>query len=103
MRTVTLGLLADLRKVTGASSPGELAQILKVTVRVINGYQRRGVRMGVDVAERAARIAGRSPHVILAKLAAEGARDPEVARVWRKSARTLSRRFPDARPRRRLS
>jgi hypothetical protein len=87
-----------VRKVKGIESDYRLAKLLIVRQQTITNYRSGRTQMDDTIVLRVARMMGRPPAPLLALIAAERAKDPEVARVWKAAARDLGRtkRGPDA-------
>jgi transcriptional regulator with XRE-family HTH domain len=91
VRNVTNDLLDEVREAHGLTSDYALAQLLGVGPAAISNYRRGRSQMSDDMALRVAKLLGRPPAPILAQIAAERAKDPEVAHVWREAAKVLAR------------
>ena len=92
MRNVTNVLLDELRKANGIGSDYALAKVLDVGVTTISNYRNNRSQLSDEIALRVAAALNRPAAPILAELAAERAKHPEVAKVWREAAKTLSRK-----------
>lgn len=92
VQNATTNLLDEVRKVKGIGSDYALAKLLAVRQQTITNYRSGRTQMNDTIAIRVARMMARPPASLLAQLASERAKDPEVAKVWKDAARTLGRK-----------
>ncbi len=92
MKNATTELLNEARTIKGLDSDYALAKLLNVRTQTISSYRTGRTQMNDVMALRIARALGRAPAPLFAQLAAERAKDPEVAKVWAEAAKTLSRK-----------
>ena len=93
MKNATTDLLDEVRKIKGLDSDYALARLLEVRTQTISSYRTGRTQMSDEMALRAARVLGRAPAPVFAQLAAERAKDPEVAKVWAEAAKVLARKL----------
>ena len=91
MRNTTNVLLDELKKAIGIESDYALKKVLGVEATTISNYRQLRSQLSDEMALRVAKLLNRPPAPILAALAAERAKDPEVAKVWKDAAKALSR------------
>jgi predicted transcriptional regulator len=91
VRNTTTDLLDDVREAKGIASDYALAKLLGVRQQTVSSYRSGRTQLSDGMALRVAKMIGRPPAPILAELAAERAKDPEVAKVWRDAAKALAR------------
>lgn len=91
MRNTSTDLLDDVREAKGITSDYKLAKLLGVLPQTVSNYRNGRAQMNDEIALRAATMLGRAPGPLLAQLAAERAKNPEVAKVWKESAKILAR------------
>ena len=92
MQNATTNLLDEVRKIKGIGSDYALAKLLAVRQQTITNYRSGRTQMDDTIVLRVARMLARPPAPLLAQLASERAKDPEVAKVWKDVARTLGRK-----------
>ena len=93
MKNTTTGLLDEIREIKGLGSDYAVAKLLDVRTQTITSYRTGRTQMSDEMALRAVRVLGRAPAPVFAQLAAERAKDSEVARVWSDAAKMLARHF----------
>lgn len=91
IRNTTTNFLDEIRKFKGLVSDYALAKLLRVRQQTITNYRRGRTQMNDKIATRAAHMMGEPPAPLLVQLAAERAKDPEAAKVWKELARSLKR------------
>lgn len=91
MGNTTIELMDAVKEAKGIQSDYALAKRLGVLPQTISNYRHDRTQMADEIAVTMAAMIDRPPAPILAQLAAERARSPEVARVWRDAAKTLAR------------
>jgi transcriptional regulator with XRE-family HTH domain len=91
VRNTSTDLLDEIREVKGITSDYKLAKLLGVRQQTISSYRSGRTQASDEIALRAATIIGRSPGPLLAQLAAERAKNPDVAKVWRDVAKVVVR------------
>lgn len=91
MGNTTTDLIDAVKEAKGIPSDYALAKRLGVKPQTISNYRHGRSQMSDETAVAMAAMIGRAPAPILAQLAAERAKSPEVAKVWREAAKTLSR------------
>lgn len=84
-------VLDELREAKGIVSDYGLAKLLEVRPQTISNYRRDRTQLSDEMALRVARMMDRPPASLLAELAAERAKHPEVAKVWKDAAKVLAR------------
>jgi plasmid maintenance system antidote protein VapI len=87
----TTDLLDEVKKANGIESDYALAKRLDVLPQTISNYRHGRTQMSDEIAVAMAAMIERAPAPILAQLAAERAKSPEVAKVWREAAKALAR------------
>lgn len=91
MRTNTTNTLLDeLKEAHGLPSDYALKRLLGMESSGLSNYRNFRSQFSDEMALRAAKLLDRPPAPILAMLAAERAKDPEVAKVWAEAAKTLA-------------
>lgn len=93
VKNATTNLLDEVREFKGLESDYALAKVLNVRTQTISSYRTGRTQMNAEMALRAARVLGRAPAPLFAMLAAERAKNPDVAKVWADAARDLARNF----------
>ena len=68
-----------------------LAKRLGVLPQTISNYRHGRTQMADEIAVAMAGMIDRAPAPILAQLAADRAKSPEVAKIWREAAKVLAR------------
>jgi plasmid maintenance system antidote protein VapI len=91
VKNTTTDLLDEVREIKGLGSDYALAKLLDVRTQTITSYRTGRTQMSDEMALRAARVLGRAPAPVFAQLAAERAKDLEVAKVWTEAAKVLAR------------
>jgi transcriptional regulator with XRE-family HTH domain len=91
MRNATIEILDELRETKGLQSDYKLAKLLDVRQQTVSNYRNNRTQMTDEIAYRAARMLGRPPGPILARLAGERAKDTHVAKVWFEMARQIAK------------
>ena len=91
VRNTSTGLLDEVRKAKSIESDYKLAKLLGVRTQTISNYRNGHAQMNDEIALRTATMIGRAPGPLLAQLAAERAKNPEVAKVWREVAKVVAR------------
>src|SRR6267142_1737721 len=81
VKNATTDLLDEVRKIKGLDSDYAAAKLLKVRTQTISSYRTGRTQMNDEMALRASRMLGRPPAPLFAQLAAERARNAEVAKV----------------------
>jgi transcriptional regulator with XRE-family HTH domain len=94
VKNATTDLLDEVRKIKGLDSDYAIAKLLDVRTQTISSYRTGRTQMSDEMALRATRILGRPAAPFFARLAAERAKHPEVAKVWTEAARILGHRSP---------
>jgi hypothetical protein len=89
VQNATTNLLDEVRKVKGVVSDYALAKLLAVRQQTITNCRSGRTQMNGAIAIRVARMMAQPPASLLAQLAFERAKDPEVAKGWKDAARTL--------------
>jgi transcriptional regulator with XRE-family HTH domain len=84
-------LLDEARKIKGITSDYAVAKYLDVLPQTISNYRHGRTQMSDEIAVAMAALIDRAPGPILAQLASERAKSPEVAKVWREVAKTLAK------------
>lgn len=84
-------LLDEVRKARSIPSDYALAKYLAVLPQTISNYRHGRTQMSDEIAIAMAALIDRAPAPILAQLASERAKTPEVARIWRDAAKALAR------------
>lgn len=92
VKNATNALLDEVREAKGISSDYALAKLLAVRQQTVSSYRSERTQMSDEIALQLATMIGKPAAPIFAQLAAERAKNPEVAKVWREAARILSRR-----------
>jgi plasmid maintenance system antidote protein VapI len=82
--------LDEVQEVKGLTSDYALAQLLGVKPQTISNYRQGRTQMSDEMALRVARMMGRPAALVLVQIAAERAKSPDVAKVWREAARILA-------------
>jgi hypothetical protein len=93
VKNATTDLLDEVREIKGLRSDYALAKLLEVRTQTITSYRTGRTQMSDEMALRATRALGRAPAPVFAQLAAERAKDPEVAKVWAEAAKVLARKL----------
>jgi len=96
LRTVTTSLLDEVREAKGIGSDYALAKLLAVRQQTISNYRGGRTQMSDEIVLRVARMMGRAAAPLFAQLAAERAKHPDVAKVWREAAKALDKRTHQA-------
>ena len=84
-------LLDEVRKAKGIASDYAMAKYLDVLPQTISNYRHGRSQMSDEIAVAMAALIDRAPGPILAQLASERAKSPEVAKVWRDVAKALAK------------
>jgi len=84
-------LLDEVRKAKSFSSDYALAKYLGVLPQTISNYRHERTQMSDEIAVAMAALIDRAPAPILAQLASERAKSPDVAKVWRDAAKVLAK------------
>jgi hypothetical protein len=87
----TTDLLDEVKKAKGIESDYGLAKRLDVLPQTISNYRKGRTQMSDEIAVAMAAMVGRPAAPILAQLASERAKSPDVAKIWREAAKTLAR------------
>lgn len=99
MRNVTTALLDAVREEKGIASDYALAKLLRVRQQTVSNYRNGRTRVNDEIAVRIAHMLGRPAAPLLAELAAERAKHPDVAKVWKEASSVLGRVLEKARKR----
>jgi len=91
VRNTTNDLLDEVRKINGIESDYRLAKLLNVRQPTISNYRSGRSQLSDEIAVRLAALMDRHPGYILASLAADRAKHPDVAKAWRETAKMLGR------------
>lgn len=91
MGNTTTDLLDEVKKAEGIESDYALAKRLDVLPQTVSNYRKGRTQMSDEIAVAMAALVDRAPAPILAQLAADRAKSPEVAKVWKDAARSLAR------------
>ena len=89
--TTTIDLVDEVKKHAGIKSDYALAKRLDVLPQTISHYRHGRTQMSDEIAVKLSKMIGRPPAPILATLAAERSKVPEVARIWQDAAKALIR------------
>ena len=89
-KNTTNTLLDELKEAHGIESDYALKDLLGVESSGLSNYRHLRSQLSDEMALRVAKLLDRPPAPILAMLAAERAKDPEVAKVWTEAAKTLA-------------
>jgi plasmid maintenance system antidote protein VapI len=87
----TTDLMDAVKDAKGIHSDYALAKRLGVLPQTISNYRHGRTQMADEIAVAMAAMIDRAPAPILAQLAADRAKSPEVARIWREAAKMLGR------------
>jgi plasmid maintenance system antidote protein VapI len=90
MRNATNTLLDEVRKALSVESDYALAKRLGVRQQTITSYRSGRTQMTEEISIRVAGIVGRSPALLFMQIAAERAKNPNVAGVWREAAKVFA-------------
>jgi plasmid maintenance system antidote protein VapI len=82
-------LLDEIREKKGIESDYGVAKLLDVKPQTVSNYRHGRTQLSDEMVVRVARILGRPPAPLLAQVAAERAKSPEVAKIWRDIAKVL--------------
>lgn len=91
MGNTTTDLLDEVKKAEGIQSDYALAKRLDVLPQTISNYRHGRTQMSDEIAVAMATMVGRPAAPILAQLASERAKSPDVAKIWREAAKALAR------------
>ena len=91
MANTSTDLLDEVRKARSISSDYAMAKYLDVQPQTISNYRHGRSQMSDEIAVAMAALIDRAPAPILAQLASERAKSPEVAKVWRDAAKALAK------------
>lgn len=91
MGNTTTDLMDALKEAKAIPSDYALAKRLDLKPQTISNYRKGRTQMSDETAVKMAAMVGRAPAPILAQLASERAKSPEVAKIWRDAAKTLAR------------
>lgn len=92
MRNVTTVLLDEIKRAKGITSDYGLSKLLEVKPNAISNYRNGRSQMSDEVALKAARMMGRPLPPLLAALAADRAKNSEIAKARKEAAKILSRK-----------
>jgi transcriptional regulator with XRE-family HTH domain len=84
-------LVDAVKEAKGIKSDYAVAKRLGLKPQTISNYRKGRTQMSEETAVAIAAMLGRAAAPILIQLAAERARTPEVAKVWKDLAKTLGR------------
>jgi plasmid maintenance system antidote protein VapI len=87
----TTDLIDAVKEAKGIRSDYALAKRLGVLPQTISNYRHGRTQMADEIAVAMATMIDRAPAPILAQLAADRAKSPEVAKIWREAAKSLAR------------
>jgi plasmid maintenance system antidote protein VapI len=87
----TTDLIDAVKEAKGIQSDYALAKRLSVLPQTISNYRHGRTQMADEIAVAMAAMIDRAPAPILAQLAADRAKSPEVAKIWREAAKVLGR------------
>lgn len=76
----------------GLESDYRLAKLLGVLPQTVSNYRSGRSQLSDEIAVRLAALMGRHPGHMLASLAADRAKHPDVAKAWQEVAKMLGRR-----------
>lgn len=91
VENTTTDLLDAVKEEKGIPSDYALAKRLGLKPQTLSNYRKGRTQMSDETAVAMAGMIDRAPAPILAQLASERARSPEVAKIWREAAKALSR------------
>lgn len=91
MLNATTALVDEFKQAKGVPSDYALAKLLNVRQQTVSNYRSGRTQMSDEIALRVAEALGRPAAAVLAQLAAERAKNPEVAKVWKDAVKVLSR------------
>lgn len=91
MGNTTTDLLDAVKEAKEIPSDYALAKRLGLKPQTISNYRKLRTQMSDETAVALAAMIGRAPAPILAQLASERAKSPDVAKIWREAAKALSR------------
>ena len=91
MGNTTTDLMDAVKEQKGIQSDYALAKRLGILPQTISNYRHGRTQMADEIAVAMAGMIDRAPAPILAQLAADRAKSPEVAKIWREAARVLAR------------
>lgn len=91
MGNTTTDLMDTVKETKGIRSDYALAKRLGVLPQTISNYRHGRTQMADEIAVAMASMIDRPPAPILAQLAADRAKSPEVAKIWKEAARVLAR------------
>lgn len=91
MGNTTTDLIDAVKEAKGIQSDYGLAKRLGVLPQTISNYRHGRTQMADEIAVAMAAMADRAPAPILAQLAADRAKSPEVAKIWREASKVLAR------------
>lgn len=91
MGNTTTDLMDAVKETKGIRSDYALAKRLGVLPQTISNYRHGRTQMADEIAVAMASMIDRPPAPILAQLAADRAKNPEVAKIWKEAARVLAR------------
>jgi plasmid maintenance system antidote protein VapI len=87
----TTDLIDAVKEAKGIASDYAVAKQLGLKPQTISNYRHGRTQMSDETAVALAAMISRAPAPILAQLAAERSKSPEVAKIWREAAKALSR------------
>jgi plasmid maintenance system antidote protein VapI len=87
----TTDLIDAVKEAKGIQSDYALAKRLSVLPQTISNYRHGRTQMADEIAVAMAAMIDRAPAPILAQLAADRAKSPEVAKIWKEAAKVLGR------------
>ena len=91
MGNTTIDLVDEVKRYASIGSDYALAKRLGVLPQTISHYRHGRTQMSDEIAVKLSAMIGRAPAPILASLAAERAKNSDVAKIWREVAKALAR------------
>lgn len=91
MGNTTTDLMDAVKEAKGIQSDYALAKQLGVLPQTISNYRHGRTQMADEIAVAMAGRIDRAPAPILAQLAADRAKSPDVAKIWKEAAKVLAR------------
>ena len=91
MGNLSSELIDAVKDAKGIASDYAVAKRLGLKPQTISNYRKGRTQMSEETAVAVAAMLGRAPGMVLVQLAAERARTPDVAKVWKDLAKILER------------
>jgi predicted transcriptional regulator len=91
VRNASNALLDEVREIKGIESDYALAKLLGVRQQTVSSYRSGRTQMSDEIALRLALMIGKPAAPIFAELAAERAKHPDVAKIWKDAAKALAK------------